>query len=377
MEMRCVVNKKSIRKNRALKTAQKGARKYYQEKLFAKAPNATKAKIRKLADLNEIEYQALEEPYLSSDSVQGTVTKEQLVTLCHESGLIGRSGNGFPVAKKLEAFTKENGTLIINAVECDPGLVTDSWIYRNKRKEIETGAKLVKQALGISQVILATKEPQQSMSGMKQINIIDRFPMGYENYLIKAVLGVELKEQELPQEKGILVMNLQTIVAIAEITRNREAGQYKYITAANLTTGKAKVVRVHIGDSIEETAGQCYTKEELMQNTLYAGGGAFTCHKVIPDETVLDTTGYLAIGQMPEYECAGKCKGCGACTKNCPAGVMVHKLVQYVEKNGTDDIAALKEYLPKKCIGCGTCTYGCMAGKDVREVVMCAKIALS
>lgn len=377
MEMRCVVNKKSIMKNRALKTAQKGARKYYQEKLFVKAPNTAKAKIRKLADLNEVEYQALKEPSPSSEPVQEGMTREQLVTLCHESGLTGRSGNGFPVAEKLAAFTKENGTLIINAVECDPGLVTDSWIYRNKRNEIEAGAELVKQALGISQVILATKEPLHTMSGMKQVKIIDRFPMGYENYLIKAVLGVELKEQELPQERGILVMNLQTIVAIAEVTRNREAGQYKYITAANLTTGKAKVVRVHIGDSIEEIAARCYTKEELKQNTLYAGGGAFTCHKVVSDETILDTTGYLAIGQMPEYECAGKCKGCGACTKNCPAGVTVHKLVQYVEKNGTDDLAALRSYLPEKCIGCGTCTYGCMAGKDVREVVMCAKTALS
>lgn len=375
MEIKCVANKNSVKKNNALKIAQKKTRKYYQEKIFKKAPNATKAKIRKFADLEQVDYQVISDIELLEKNEEVQLSKEELIGLCREGGLTGRSGNGFDVSKKLEAFQKNSGTLIINAIECDPGLVTDSWLYRNKQDFIQQGAMIIKNALGLDKVILATKEPINKMDAIQQVKVIDRFPMGYENYLIKYVLGITIANDELPQEKGILVMNLQTVIAIAELARNVMAGQYKYITVANLFTAKAKVARVCIGDSVQEVVESCFPQNGENTDNIYAGGGAFTCHKVIEGERILDTTGYVAIGEMPNYEEAGKCKGCGSCTKNCPAGVDVHKLIQHVDKNGMNSASDCKEFNAEACIGCGACTYNCMAGKDVRETVMWAKMA--
>lgn len=377
MEIKCVVNKRSVSENNALKTAQKKARKYYQEKLFMKAPNATKLKIRKLADLEQVDYKTISNIELLEKKKDAQLSKEELIELCRQGRLTGRSGNGFEVSKKLEAFHKDSGTLIINAVECDPGLVTDSWLYRNKQSFIQQGAMIIKNALCLDKAILATKEPLQTIDGIQQVKVIDRFPMGYENYLIQYVLGIKIAKNELPQDKGILVMNLQTVIAIAELTQNVMAGQYKYITVANLFTAEARVVRVHIGDSVQEVIESCFSQNARNTDRLYAGGGALNCHKVTEDEQIKDTTGYIAIGEMPDYEKAGKCKGCGACTKNCPAGVAVHKIVQYTNKNGMNTASNCKEFHAAACIGCGACTYGCMAGKDVREVVKWAKAELS
>lgn len=377
MEIKCVVNKRSVSENNALKTAQKKARKYYQEKLFMKAPNATKLKIRKLADLEQVDYKTISNIELLEKKKDAQLSKEELIELCRQGRLTGRSGNGFEVSKKLEAFHKDSGTLIINAVECDPGLVTDSWLYRNKQSFIQQGAMIIKNALCLDKVILATKEPLQTIDGIQQVKVIDRFPMGYENYLIQYVIGIKSAKNELPQDKGILVMNLQTVIAIAELTQNVMAGQYKYITVANLFTAEARVVRVHIGDSVQEVIESCFSQNARNTDRLYAGGGALNCHKVTEDEQIKDTTGYIAIGEMPDYEKAGKCKGCGACTKNCPAGVAVHKIVQYTNKNGMNTASNCKEFHAAACIGCGACTYGCMAGKDVREVVKWAKTKLS
>lgn len=377
MEIKCVVNKRSVNKNNALKTAQKKARKYYQEKIFTKAPNATRLKIRKLADLEQVNYKAFSDIELVEKPNKILLSKEELIELCRQGRLTGRSGNGFEVSKKLEAFHKDSCTLIINAVECDPGLVTDSWLYRNKQSFIQQGAMIIKNALCLDKVILATKEPLQTIDGIQQVKVIDRFPMGYENYLIQYVLGIKIAKNELPQDKGILVMNLQTVIAIAELTQNVMAGQYKYITVANLFTAEARVVRVHIGDSVQEVTESCFSQNARNTDRLYAGGGALNCHKVTEDEQIKDTTGYIAIGEMPDYEKAGKCKGCGACTKNCPAGVAVHKIVQYTNKNGMNTASNCKEFHAAACIGCGACTYGCMAGKDVREVVKWAKAELS
>lgn len=375
--MKCVVNKHSIRKNNALKIAQKKARKYYQEKIIMKTPNSTKLKIRKLADLGKVDYKVISDIELLEKKEELYLSKEELIALCREGGLTGRSGNGFDVSRKLEAFHKERGTLIINAVECDPGLVTDSWLYRNKQSFIQKGAMIIKNALCLDKVILATKEPLNTIDAIQQVKVIDRFPMGYENYLIKYVLGITIANNELPQDKGILVMNVQTVIAIAEMTRNVMAGQYKYITVANLFTAEAKVVRVRIGDRVQEVVESCFPQSVRNTKHIYAGGGAFNCHKVTEGEQIQDATGYIAIGEMPNYEQAGKCKGCGACTKNCPAGVVVHRIIQHVDKNGMNMASNCKEFNATACIGCGACTYGCVAGKDVREVVKWAKMELS
>lgn len=373
MEFKCIVNNHSVKGNKALKTAQKKARKYYQEKIFTKAPHAIKSKIRKLAYLDQVDYKVFSNIELLEKKKEVQLSKEELIALCREGGLTGRSGNGFEVSRKLETFHKNGGTLLINAVECDPGLVTDSWLYRNKQSYIQQGAMMIKNALSLDKVILATKEPLEAIAEVQQVKVIDRFPMGYENYLIKYVLGITIENNELPQDKGILVMNVQTVIAIAELTQNVMAGQYKYITVANLFTAEAKVVRVHIGDRVQEVIESCFPQSVKNMNKIYAGGGAFICHKVTEEEQIQDTTGYIALGEMPNYEEAGNCMGCGACTRNCLAGVVVHKIAQYVDKNGMNMADNCKEFNATACIGCGTCTYGCKAGKDVREVVMWAK----
>lgn len=394
MEIKCVVNRQSIKKNKALKSAQKSARKYYQEKKFMKSSKeakSAKAKIRKLADLRRVDYKVFSDIEQMEKKQEAQLSKDELIAFCRKTELTGRSGNGFEVSRKLEAIMRTKATLIINGVECDPGLVTDSWLYRNRQKLIEQGARILRNALELDKVILATKEPLRAFNEIQEVKVADRFPMGYEKYLIQNVLGVRLEANELPQEKGIIVMNLQTVIAIAEMTQNIMAAQYKYITVANLYTAEAKVVRVRIGDSVKAVAESCFFKRDSKSNSkcnskcdskcdskrIYAGGGAFSCHEAAPGEKIQDTTGYIAIGDMPKYQDAAKCKGCKACSRNCPAGVSVHKIVQHVEKKGMKRVEMCKSFNPTACIGCGACTYGCMAGKDVREVIRWAKKELS
>ena len=106
MEIKCIINKHSVKKNKALKTVQKKARKYYQDKNFIHSPNATKIKISKLADLEKVDYEAVSDIELSEKKNEVQLSKDELIALCREGGLTGRSGNGFDVSRKLEAFHK-------------------------------------------------------------------------------------------------------------------------------------------------------------------------------------------------------------------------------------------------------------------------------
>lgn len=369
----CIVNKKVVAKNQKLKQTQRKSGRHYQNKMFEKVNNAPRAKIRKIAELDEIPFEEYKTSHNQANGISlSELSKEQLIELCKRVQLTGRSGNGFPTYKKLESFHARNGILIINAVECDPGLVHDAWIYKNCMAEVLEGVRLVKNSLEIREVILATKEPLNCNLDIRQIKVPDRFPMGYEKSLIKFVTGKDIPAGKHPTECGILVLNLQTMLAIAEAAVDEGMAKEKYITIADVSEAAARVTRVRVGDSIADIASILFTEQQREGKTLYAGSGAITCHMVNTEETVTEETCYIAIGNAPEYEKAGKCKGCNACTKNCPVGVGVQKIVKLSEKKSlTSDM--VKTLRADVCIGCGACTYGCMAGKDVREVIRCAK----
>lgn len=364
----CMINKKMVARNHKLKNAQKKSRKYYQEKLFSKVKDVPKAKIRKIVDMNEVTYKEYKKTDEIAYKVLPQVSREELINLCKRTKLTGRSGNGFPTYKKLQAFNSENGLLLINGVECDPGLIHDAWIYRNKIDKVVESAKLIANSMKIETIVLATKEPLNDKLEISQVKVPDRFPMGYERELIKMVTGKSILNGKNPAECGILVLNLQTVLTIGEITRNSQKACEKYITVADIQEAKAFVTRVHLGDSVEDIASKMFP--DMDGKSIYAGSGVLDCHLLHADEVVTDQICYIAIGNAPSYDNAAKCKGCNACTRNCPAGIDVQKIVRLSEKEQlTKDIVAILK--SGSCIGCGACTYGCVVGKNVREIVTC------
>jgi Na+-translocating ferredoxin:NAD+ oxidoreductase subunit C len=380
----CIVNRNSVKRNPVLKADQKDSKKYYGDSLFEKRGQAPKNRIQKLVKIRKIPFCSLtEEKGKQPVEKKETWTAERLMSACREKKLLGGSGNGYLIADKLEAYEawridsgknrteseseRKTAVLLINGVECDPGLVHDAWIYRNRLDAVERGVQILKESLALQRVILATREPlRKTDSGIEQIKVQNRFPMGYENYLIKTVLGVELHPEERPTQRGILVMNLQSVMSIGELEASEADGDTKYITVANLKTGDAAAVRVKLGTDVKGIVRKVYPEESFSEEELYTGHGAMGCHRVEEGESVTGMTGFIGIGQMPDYSCAGKCAGCGRCTRNCPAGVDVRKLVTALEKNCPDMI---QQCHPERCIFCGSCTYGCMAGKDVRGLV--------
>lgn len=380
MENLCLVNKKTVSDNRELKQAQRSAKRYYEEgylagilAMFARENHKLpRAKVRKLTKLEKIPFREYKLSSRTFGIEKAAFTREELIALCKKTELRGRSGNGFLTYKKLEQFTAQNGILLINGVECDSGLVQDAWIYQNYLEQVVQGAKIVMHAMGITKTVLATKEPLQKNVALAQVKVKDRFPMGYENALIKAVHATDIPEGKHPTDCGILVMNIQTVFAISQIVSDESVANEKYITVANISGAKAVVTKVALGDSISDIVKFFFTEEETRGKRIYAGSGAMNVHIAKKEEKVTDETFYIAIGNAPDYEGSSKCKGCGACSRNCPAGVTVHKIVKATE-NGSINTSVAKVNCANLCIDCGACTYGCPAGKDVRKVVKCAQ----
>lgn len=179
-----------------------------------------------------------------------------------------------------------------------------------------------------------------------------------------------MKNQEHPADFGILVLNLQTVIALGELCSQQKEQGSRYLTVADLFQGKATVVKLpaqtkrKAADVLEKAFG----KQTGVRS--YIGGGALSSRELTEQDVIDETVNFLAYGEAPDYEKASSCKGCGGCTKNCPMGIEVYKIVRQIEKgNKTVNSESLKEFQPENCIGCSACTYGCPAGKNLQGMM--------
>ena len=361
-----IINRKKVRKNKSMRRAQKNAKKQFGKVRGMWAP---KAKINKVVMLgSENLFSLVPEENTKPGIVPDEIRLSDLLEKIHQSNLKGLSGNGFSTVDKLEMLDDskaEKKFLIVNGVECDPGLVHDSWLLKNRFDLVKQGILVLQHVFSFEKIMIATKENiNLAGSPFPIIKVPNKYPMGHEKMLIRTLLGKELTKQEIPAGQGILVMNLQTVLMLGGIICQGKSFTQRYVTVADLSCGRAEVALVALGTDAEEVIRTILPDGNGQK--IYIGGGAMDCHEMCSGEMVDATTNFIAYGEKPDYESATACKGCGGCTSKCPMGIPVSKIVKMDEKG---DRSGLAELHPENCIGCSACTYVCHAGKNIKKIM--------
>ncbi len=355
-----IVNERIMKKNSSLKTIQKKGRKHY----LKGNRKVLKNYVGKLVQITDSKLIG-EENRVGNAVDANSVSEDMLLTKLEEANLLGMSGNGFPVALKVRSFRNaksDNKLLIVNAVECEPGLKQDEWLLQNRFQEICIGVQYICHALHIKNPVLAVK--QNINVEDDNINIMQvpaRFPMGEEHFLIHAVTGRMIGKDVVPTDLGILVMNLQTVYQIYKLINQNYEGK-RFVTLADLETGESRIAYVCEQDSVEKTIKVAFSK----QIPIFAGKGILNVDAVDEKTTFNNEISFVAFSKEQDISNEHKCKGCGQCTRKCPVGIPVHKVVQALEKDSQADISM---YHPERCIRCGSCAYFCKASKLPGEYV--------
>ena len=352
---RMLQNHKEVMSRKALRRIQKQSIREYKG-----GKSISKTKIGKIVERKGVQ----EHVYIPTGSLSKHSVSD-LITALKNVHLTGMSGNDFPVSEKIERILKcPSRILIVNGVECEPGLIHDRWLLENAWAQIKSGIETLQEMVGFQRCILAYSMKRTQPKNKRSENTFEichvpaRYPMGEEHYLIKQLLGTEIKKEEYPVDKGILVLNVQTIFQIFCVL----AGAYqngRYITAANMNTGEASVVYVERNANIKQKVREIFA--ERAELPCFAGHGMMYSHEVTDTEVFLDSTCFVAIGKPANITNQNACKGCGRCNRKCPSGVRIREIVKRREKNMQADISDLGL---ENCIHCGSCTYFCKAGKN-------------
>lgn len=233
-------------------------------------------------------------------------TPLELVTY---AGIVGMGGAGFPTGIKLKT-SLQDGYVLVNAAECEPGLEHNIRQIEEQGEKTLRGVRLCMEITGADKAIIAIKRKHtkaikllasliEKEEGITLHLLPDIYPMGEERAVVRECLGVELDTTQLPSAAGAVVINVETVLRVAEAVEDRKPSFQKNVTVRGQLHGgnEAHVfMDVPVGVSarslIERAGGidtdHCPYGEILM-------GGAFTGRSIDLEEPITKTTGGILI----------------------------------------------------------------------------------
>ena len=360
-----LITKKKVNASISLKRNQRAAKRKEKRTSFfdfsTKIYKLVQLKSSELLDLtncNDMEKEVVDNSFLEPP---------EILKCIHNCGIVGLGGGGFSANQKIEATqsaSNEEKILIINAVECDPGLLHDEWLLTNKLAQIEIGICEISKRVPFKRIIVASRHKIETISVICNIDVeflqLDYFyPLGEEHILLKKALGINLDKNEIPAEHGLLVFNVQTVYAIGQAVTKRQVLRSRYITAADLTTGYARIVKVPVGANAVDVLKQAMGSNE--KATMYIGEDIMGSRKMIADDVIDVKTNFVAYAKPINFANPSACIGCGVCAKKCPFNIPIGGIISYTKfgQSFSDDIT-------NKCIGCNACAYFCKAGINTK-----------
>lgn len=312
------------------------------------------------------------------------LSREEIIGIIREAGIVGMGGAGFPTHVKLSPKEPEKIEYVIaNCAECEPYLTSD---YRRMLEEPEKligGLKILvrlferapgQYAHGIIAVEdnkpdciallrrLTKDEPGISVKALKT-----KYPQGGERQLIYATTGRKINSTMLPADVGCVVNNVDTIVAVYRAVAEGRPLMERIVTVTGDAVASPGNFRVKIGTSYQEildAAGGFKTRpEKIICGGPMMGFGMF-------DLNVPSTKTATALLGLSKDDVAafapGPCINCGRCVEVCPGRVIPSRLADYAEH--FDEEAFLANH-GMECCECGCCSFVCPAKRPLTQSI--------
>ena len=316
------------------------------------------------------------------------MSKDEILAVVREAGIVGMGGAGFPTHVKLSPKEPEKIDYVIaNCAECEPYLTSD---YRRMIEEPEKligGLKVILQLFDNARGILAVEDNKPDCIELlkkltrdeKRISVCalkTKYPQGGERFLIYAVTGRKMNSTMLPADVGCVVNNVDTMVAVYHAVVEGKPLTERIVTLTGDAMKNPCNYRVRIGMSYDELLDAAGGYRAKPEKVVCGGPMMGTALFDLRIPTTKTATALLALSrdEVSAME-PGPCINCGRCLEVCPGRVMPKKLADYAEHS--DEEAFLENY-GMECCECGCCSFICPAKRPLtQEIKSMRKILLA
>lgn len=306
------------------------------------------------------------------------LSKQEIRDIVKEAGIVGMGGAGFPTNVKLTP--KDEAAIdyiLVNGAECEPYLTSDYRIMLEETERIVGGLKvmlsLFENAKGC--ICIEDNKPdaiakmQEAIAGEERMEVVPlktKYPQGAERTLIEAATGRQIYSAMLPADAGVVVDNIDTVVAIYMAVCKQTPLMRRIVTITGDAIKTPQNFSVKIGTSFTEVlkAAGGFSAEPAK----IIGGGPMMGMAVFEtDVPVIKTSSAMLCmtKDMVAEFAPTPCIRCGKCVEACPSRLVPQMMAQAAQNNNYELFEKLNGM---ECYECGSCTYVCPARRPLTQL---------
>lgn len=338
--------------------------------------NPTGAKVNSIVIANDGQYEEVEYPQIKPLE---ELTKEEILNIIGDAGIVGMGGAGFPTRVKLSPKEPDKIDYIIaNCAECEPYITADYRRMVESPELLVEGMKVILKlfdnAKGIFGVednkpdcIAKLKELVKDEPRMEVKKLVTKYPQGAERQLIYATTGRAINSTMLPADAGCVVDNVETIISIYNAVVKGIPSMERVVTVSGdgvMNPGNYKVLfGTNQMELVEAAGGLKEGTEKVISGGPMMGFAMYTL-----DTPITKTSSSILCLSKDEVSASAPtaCINCGRCVDACPSRIIPSRLADFAERH--DEEAFVKQN-GLECVECGSCSYVCPAKRHLKQAI--------
>ena len=287
-------------------------------------------------------------------------------------GLTGLGGAMFPTAAKLRGDFPPIRALILNGSECEPYISCDEMLMRTRPRAVVEGAQILAAAIGAEEVVIGIEDQMGKVRKLLEaairevqaappiwvVQVTTIYPEGGEKQLIQVLTGQEVPHDGLPQDLGLVCLNVGTAAAARDIVSDGRPVIDRVVTVSGPGIAHPRNFIVRIGTPVADLIDAAGGPSGRIDRWVLGGPMSGI---PLPSVQVPITKGSNCILALrPEdterSQPVMPCINCGECVRVCPASLLPQTLYKHL---ATDDFDTARELNLFDCIECGCCAHVC------------------
>lgn len=307
------------------------------------------------------------------------LSKEELINIIKEAGIVGMGGATFPTFIKLSPpEDKKIDYIIINGAECEPYLTSDHRVMIEETDRVILGLQIIlhmfpeaKGVIGIEDnkpdAIKAMEKAVEGIDNISVATLASKYPQGAEKQLIYSITKREVPSGGLPADVGCIVQNIDTAVAIHRAVLRGRPLMRRIVTVTGGAIKEPKNFKVRIGTNyqelIEAAGGFVEDPIKVVSGGPMMGQALFSLDVPI----IKGSSSILCLtAKEAKQEKQINCMRCGKCVEICPMNLLPLDLNKYAIH---EDDELFEKYKGMDCIECGACSYICPSKRHLTHSI--------
>lgn len=307
------------------------------------------------------------------------MTKEDVIEIIKEAGIVGMGGAGFPTHVKLSPKDPDKIYYVIaNCAECEPYLTSDYRRMMEEPEKLVAGLKIILCLFERAKGILAVEDNKPDCIRKLKDLVIDeprisvkvlktKYPQGAERQLIYATTRRAINSSMLPADAGCIVNNVDTIVAVYHAVIEGRPLMHRIVTVTGDAIRSPQNFLVRTGTSyaqlIEEAGGFKKAPEKIVSGGPMMGFGIFDVN--VPTTKTSSALLCMTTDEVARWE-PSHCINCGLCVEVCPGRILPARIADFAEHY---DEEKFMRYNGMECCECGCCSYVCPAKRHLAQSI--------